>query len=303
MVFFFVFGMTVTFRIVLNYTQRLQGHEGLLTMPPMMSHTSDTHMRRMNLRLLIVSLTAFLSGVLLSALPANQQWLISLNRMVSGIDPVWSFLTQFGEGGAALLLLLVFTRFSRQGTALSLKCFLIGSLASPLLKSWFAHPRPLGVLEPGLIHTIGIPAAAANAMPSGHSMTVVATVTLLCLCLPSGGKFKLLSLALILFAALVALSRVMVGAHWPSDVIAGAGVGWLVVAVAREWEARHRWEPRLRTRVAQICLLLTELGLVTYLFMASTQTPAERLAFDLIATVGIAGAFSRLRHLRQQSTP
>jgi membrane-associated phospholipid phosphatase len=227
--------------------------------------------------------------------------MLVLNHAVAGIDPVWSFLTQFGEGGAALLLLLVFTRFTRHGTALSLKCFFIGSLLSPLLKSWFSHPRPLGVLEPGVIHTIGVPAAAANALPSGHSMTVVAAVTLLCLLLPPGGKFKLLGLVMAVFATLVVLSRVMVGAHWPSDLIAGAGVGWMVVAVAQEWESRQAWQPRLQTRWAQIALLLAEIALVTYLFLATTHTPAERLAFDLIATVGIAGALSRFTKLRQQS--
>jgi hypothetical protein len=94
---------------------------------------------------------------------------------------------------------------------------------------------------------------------------------------------------------------VMVGAHWPSDLIAGAGVGWMVVALAQEWESRQAWQPRLQTRWAQIALLLAEIALVTYLFLASTHTPAERLAFDLIATVGIAGALSRFTKLRQQS--
>jgi membrane-associated phospholipid phosphatase len=272
-------------------------------MPAMMPLTNDTHMRRLSSRLLILSVSFFLGGVLLSTLPLNQEWMVILNHMVTGADPFWSFLTQFGEGGAALLLLLVFTRFSPNGTALSLKCFLIGSLASPLLKSWFSHPRPLGVLEPGLIHTIGLPATAANAMPSGHSMTVVAAVTLLGLCLPSGGKYKIIFWAMALFGAAVALSRIMVGAHWPSDVIAGAGLGWLVVALAHEWEMRQAWEPRLRTRVAQYVLLLAETGLVIYLFLASTHTPSERLAFDLMATVGIAGALSRLSKLRQVSAP
>ncbi|MFM7801224.1 MAG: phosphatase PAP2 family protein [Limnohabitans sp.] len=229
--------------------------------------------------------------------------MLALNRSVTGIDPIWSFLTQFGEGGAALLLLLVCMRFTSHGTALTLKCFLMGSLLSPLLKALFSHPRPLGVLEPGLIHAIGVPASAANAMPSGHSMTAVVAVTLLCLYLPSGRKFKFLGFLLAIFAALVVLSRVMVGAHWPSDLIAGAGAGWMVVAIAQAWESRQRWEPRLQTRWAQIALLLTVLGLVTYLFMATTHTAAERLAFDLIATVGIADALSRLTQLRRRSQP
>jgi membrane-associated phospholipid phosphatase len=255
------------------------------------------------LRFLMLSTSFFLGGVVLSTLPLNQAWMLTLNHAVTGIDPVWSFLTQFGEGGAALLLLLVFMRFTRHGTALALKCFLIGSVLSPVLKTWFSHPRPLGVFEPGLINAIGVPASASNAMPSGHSMTVVVAVTLICLCLPSGGKFKLLGVLLAIFAGLVVLSRVMVGAHWPSDLLAGAGVGWMVVAIAQAWESRHSWEPRLQTRWAQIGLLLTETALVIYLFMATTHTSAERMAFDLIATVGIAGALSRFAALRQASAP
>lgn len=268
----------------------------------MPSHNEALTHRRRKL-LLILSVAFFLSGVCLSASPLNQAWMLSVNHLVSNIDPMWSFLTQFGEGGAALLLLLTLTQRSPTGTALSVKCFLLGSLLSPLLKTWFSHPRPLGVLGPELIHTIGVPAAASNAMPSGHSMTVVAAVTLLFWCLPAGRPFKWLGAFMVAFAILVALSRVMVGAHWPSDVIAGAGVGIFVVWLANAWEHRQPFEVMLQTRRGQACLLMTETGLVLYLFLASTHNNAEQLAFDLIATVGIAGALSRWRHLRQQSNP
>jgi undecaprenyl-diphosphatase len=226
--------------------------------------------------------------------------MIGLNRSVTGIDPIWSFINQFGEAGAALLLMLVLTRFSRHGSALSLKCFLIGSLLSPGLKSLFAHARPLSVLEPGLIHTIGMPAAAANAMPSGHSMTAIAAVTVLWLCIPQHHKFKPYSLLLFLFGSLVVLSRIMVGAHWPSDVLAGAGLGLLVVWLAWQWELRQPWTNYLQQTHFQWCLLVVELGLVIYLLRANAHTPAEQLAFDLIATVGVAGLMSRLSHLRKK---
>ena len=45
---------------------------------------------------------------------------------------------------------------------------------------------------------------------------------------------------------------------------------------------------------------MTEVVLAGYLLTAATATSAERLAFDLIATVGIAGAMSRLSFIRRQ---
>ena len=45
---------------------------------------------------------------------------------------------------------------------------------------------------------------------------------------------------------------------------------------------------------------IVELGLVIYLLRANVHTPAEQLAFDLIATVGVAGLMSRLSNLRKK---
>ena len=46
-------------------------------------------------------------------------------------------------------------------------------------------------------------------------------------------------------AALIGLSRIALGMHYPSDVIAGAGVGWaaalLVTTVGRPWLERLVW--------------------------------------------------------------
>jgi undecaprenyl-diphosphatase len=266
----------------------------------MMPLKTDSRTQRLNLYLLILSASFMLSGLLLAGSNYNREAMVILNQAGTGVDWFWSFLTQFGEGGAVLLLLLVFTRFTRHGSALSLKCFVIGSLLSPALKSLFAHARPLSVLEPGVIHSIGMPPVAANSMPSGHSMTAIAAVTVLWLCIPQHLKFKPYSLLLFVFGSLVVLSRIMVGAHWPSDVLAGAGLGLLVVWLAWQWELRQSWTNYLQQTSFQWCLLIVELGLVIYLLRANVHTPAEQLAFDLIATVGVAGLMSRLSHLRKK---
>ena len=64
-----------------------------------------------------------------------------------------------------------------------------------------------------------VPAADPFSFPSGHTMHATAFAVLF------GAAWPLLAPALGVFALLVALSRVVVGVHYPSDVIAGALIG------------------------------------------------------------------------------
>jgi len=250
----------------------------------------------------LLSILLVLVGLAVFNSAWNQAWLLQVHASETGPAALWSFLTQFGEGGAALLLLIVAAQFAPLTSALVLKSFLLGSLLSPLLKNWAGVPRPLGALEPGLLKPIGTPAAGSNAMPSGHAMTIAATIAL-AIYMTRRLKYRWpLWIALVGLGVMIALSRVVVGAHWPADVLVGSGLGLLVALLAVTWEQRSPWSPRLQTKPFQLVLLLLELGLVLYLFKAKTDTDAARLAFDLIATVGIAGAMNRWICLRREAS-
>ena len=238
-------------------------------------------------------------GLVVFQTPWNQAWLLHIHRSEMGPDALWSFLTQFGEGGAAFLLLIVAAQFAPQASAVVLKSFLLGSILSPLLKAWVTSPRPLGVLDASLLHPIGNPPSGSNSMPSGHAMTIAATISVAVYMSRHAKHREPLWLGLVVWGVLVALSRVVVGAHWPADVLVGCGLGVLVAMLALTWEQRSPWSTRLQTKPFQFVLMLVELGLVIYLFKAHADTDAARLAFDLIATVGIAGAMNRWIGLRR----
>ena len=71
-------------------------------------------------------------------------------------------------------------------------------------------------------------------LPSGHSTTAFAVAVAL------GALFPRLRVALWIYAGIIAVSRVILTAHYPSDVIAGAVVGACGALLVRAWFASRR---------------------------------------------------------------
>lgn len=78
-------------------------------------------------------------------------------------------------------------------------------------------------------------------MPSSHTAAAFLLAAVLTRLYPA---LRPLVLAL---ACIVGCARVLVGAHFPSDVVAGAALGWVVGALAMD----HRWGSRLLRRAGQ----------------------------------------------------
>ena len=84
-----------------------------------------------------------------------------------------------------------------------------------LIKGWADRPRPFEVYP----YLAAAHAEMGRSFPSGHATAVFALAAALAMRWP---RFWSLWFSM---AALVGVSRVALGVHWPSDVIAGAIVG------------------------------------------------------------------------------
>jgi membrane-associated phospholipid phosphatase len=110
-------------------------------------------------------------------------------------------------------------------------------------------PRPPAVLGDAA-HVIG-PAYRAGSFPSGHATTSFALAGLIVMAL----GWRAASVLGLGIAFLAALSRSVVGVHWPLDLLAGAFGGWLSAFIGL-WLAQRTpavgHKPWLRSTVALV---------------------------------------------------
>lgn len=157
---------------------------------------------------------------------------LSLLRALDGAPP-WltplalaaSYLDEFG--GIFLLIgicLLIFGRGPRRraGMVILAALLLVLIVVDLGLKPLVHRPRPFQVL--GMHMLIG-PVPSGYSFPSGHTAAAFAGAVAW---LMTAARTRLGRILPIAFALCVGWSRIYLGAHWPSDVLAGALVGALL---------------------------------------------------------------------------
>lgn len=111
----------------------------------------------------------------------------------------------------------------------------LAGATSSILKQVFARPRPDMVPHLDIISNLSF--------PSGHAASAMAILLLAALLLPTQRKGMWVGLA-VLGAGAVGASRLMLGVHWPSDVLGGFlwGLGFALAGsdLARRWADPRR---------------------------------------------------------------
>lgn len=167
--------------------------------------------------------------------PVGPDWLLQSAVDISALGGD-TLMWLFGIAGIVWLLLV-----GKRAEGAWIAASLIGSaVIDGLLKQWIARPRP--DLVPHLVHV------THPSFPSGHAMVSAAVYLTLGLMLAEGigrdgwrgraGRAAVTGFFALL-AVLIGVSRIYLGVHWPSDVLAGwcFGTAWalLVFAANRRW--------------------------------------------------------------------
>lgn len=159
----------------------------------------------------------------LLSLDGNSLLWIQENLRRDWLDPIVMLVTSLGNGGwfwlTVLILMLGTAKYRKVGKAGILAMAIGFVLTNLLLKNIVGRIRPYEAVE-GLTYLVRKPADAS--FPSGHSTCSMAASLTMFAMLP-----RKMGIPALVLGILVCLSRLYVGVHYPTDVLAGMLVGWL----------------------------------------------------------------------------
>ena len=140
------------------------------------------------------------------------------------MDGLWLCITHLGDEGIlwiALGILLLFWKKTRPiGITVLISLLFDFLIINMSLKGIIARPRPFVVNE--AIKPLITNVSPYRSFPSGHSGGSFSAMFALYRWVP-----KKIGIPAVILAALVALSRLYVGVHYPTDILAGCLVGFV----------------------------------------------------------------------------
>ena len=144
------------------------------------------------------------------------------------LNPIMIFITTLGDGGfiwiVATIALLIPKKTRKVGVMSA--AALLGSLLinNNLIKNLVQRPRPFVTFTD---IQILIPTPSEFSFPSGHTSSSFAAAAVFYRHLP-----KKIGIPMVVLAGLIGFSRLYVGVHYPTDVIAGVIMGILLSYMA-----------------------------------------------------------------------
>jgi undecaprenyl-diphosphatase len=170
-------------------------------------------------------------------------WLLRLFEHITDLGLAGWFLWPIGLVLIAMALAntSAVPRFSRGiAAAISVRLgFVFMAIAVPglfvaIIKRLIGRARPSAMAENVWIYAPWGWKSAYASLPSGHATTAFAAAVAI------GALWPRLRVLMWTYAVLIAVSRVVVAVHHPSDVLAGAMVGALGALLVRNWFAVRR---------------------------------------------------------------
>lgn len=142
------------------------------------------------------------------------------------IKQIFSVISRLGNGLFWYVLMLLLPFFYGSEAVLVVVQMIVAGLSGTLvylyLKKRTRRPRPYAVN--GMIE-LGAQPLDQYSFPSGHTLHAIGFSTIVCYYYPEFIAF------LIPVSILVAISRMILGLHYPSDVLVGAGIGFTAAAM------------------------------------------------------------------------
>jgi len=203
------------------------------------------------LRYVAIGTAVAMAVVVAAMLSVDASAIVVTKRLPESLVAAFDWMTDFGKSVWVLvpiaLLLAAIAALASLGLNRMSRCvlaaiavrlgFLFAAIGLPglvftIVKRLIGRARPLveGSADPFLFRPLGWSVKYAS-LPSGHAIDAFAIAAAI------GALWPRTRLVMWTYALLIAVSRVVLTAHFPSDVIAGAVVGTVVALIVRDWFA------------------------------------------------------------------
>lgn len=182
------------------------------------------------------------------------QWVDATFHSQAWLNYIMKYITYIGEFGAGAivcaLVLLIFKKTRWAGVAVGCALVFDVLIVNVILKLTVNRARPWTEYEPliDFYKAFGVRQPTDSSFPSGHSAALFAAAVALTF------RYKLKALPAIIIALLVALSRIYLCLHYPTDVLGGIVIG-SACGVAGHFAAKglqklyeEKLAPRLKNR-------------------------------------------------------
>lgn len=190
-----------------------------------------------------------------------------------GLNELMLAVTKLGEETAFLVIaLIVFWCVDKKNGYYVMAVGFLGTMLNQILKLACRVPRPW-VLDPNFtILEQAREAAAGYSFPSGHTQSAVGTFG----CLAATADKKWWRNLCILLAVLVGFSRMYIGVHTPSDVLVGAGMACMLVALLKKptVEGDH-------SRMKAVIAVMLAVSVVFLLYVSFWNFPSDMDAHNM----------------------
>jgi len=224
---------------------------------------------------------------LVSGFNLNEQLFFYINNLSSYTGQwIWPILTIFGDPVIILCIGLSFIHFQPKIALAILPAIFLGIILVFSMKWGLNVARPSLTLDPGQFVLLG-KSPISPAFPSGHTTGIMALATLMLLYC----RRHIIGITIIILALIIAISRIMVGAHWPLDIGGGMVLGWGIAVTTHIFT--QNWEYNSNKQIfLSIGLLISSI----FLIFKNTGYPITYPIQVVIALYGMLIAVMKLAY-------
>ena len=174
---------------------------------------------------------ALVAMLIIGLTGTNQPLFLYLNNaLYIPVESIWINITLYGDAAMVMILILPLTAKRPDIVVKSFIAALIATFFLHGFKEFLSIPRPPAIFSPDLFHQLGHQFSHSS-FPSGHA-TAPFTLATMIIFLVTDVRIRT---AVIIYASLIALSRIAAGVHWPIDILGGMFFGWLAAYISMKF--------------------------------------------------------------------